>query len=111
MTTTNSIKIVSPSTGNIVPERTTVEIKLSDKSLRHNLQLFVYAADGKFYPQHVPVYDKVRDLYTVNCHIGFTPPNTDAYTLLAVSSKRVWNVDAVLDDDTFGSVPVIVKRA
>lgn len=110
MTTTNFIEIVSPKTGATVPERVNVEIKIHDKALRHNLQLFVYSADGKFYPQRLPVYDQKRDLYIVDCRIGFTPPNAEAYTLVAMSSKRVWNIDSALDDDTFGSVPVIIAR-
>jgi hypothetical protein len=110
MTTTNNITIVSPTTGSIVPEWVTVEVKITDAPLRHNLQLFVYSADGKFYPQRLPVYDAKRDVYVIQCRVGFTVPNAQSYTIVAISNKRVWNIDAVIDDDTFASIPVIVTR-
>jgi hypothetical protein len=110
MTTTNHITIVSPTTGSIVPEWVTVEVKVTDAPLRHNLQLFVYSADGKFYPQQPPTFDSKRDVFVFNCHVGFTVPNAETYTIIAVSNKPVWNIDAVMDDDTFASIPVIVSR-
>lgn len=110
MTTTSNITIVSPTTGSAVPEWITVEVRVTDAPLRHNLQLFVYSADGKFYPQRPPVFCKKRQLYTFECRVGFAVPNAEAYTLIAISNKRVWNIDAVIDDDTFASLPVIVTR-
>lgn len=110
MTTTDTITIVSPKTGDIVPEWITVEVKISDPSLRHNLQIFVFSADGKFYPQKPTQYDSKCDSYKTRCRVGFSVANANAYTIMAISNKRIWNIDAVIDDDTFNAVPVIVTR-
>lgn len=110
MNITNSIEIVSPTNGKFVSEWITVQVKVTDDALRHNLQLFVRAADGKFHPQRVPDFNEETKLFDCLVHVGTRKAKTNPYLLMAISTKRVWNVDEILDDDTFSSAPVIVYR-
>lgn len=111
MIITTNIEIVSPITGTNVSEWTTVDVKVYDDALRRNLQLFVLSADGKFYPQKSPTFNEKTKMFTFSARIGGIKNQANSYTLLAISNKKIWNIDTTLDDDTFSSAPVIVNRS